>query len=128
MQELDTDVPHFTGAQLGQRAENIRHQGTKGLVLRSSGNKDDEGYSEIPGVLLMAEARVSRDESVELAGRRSEEGTIVQRGLPHFRDRSNFVARQVSTESMGHALVKQNSHGPRSIPWPARGPRSRAHE
>ncbi len=43
MQELDTDVPHFTGAQLVQRAEHIRHQGTKELVLRVLGNKNDEG-------------------------------------------------------------------------------------
>ena len=43
MQELDTNVPHFTGAQLGQRVEHIRRQGTKGLVLRASGNKNDDG-------------------------------------------------------------------------------------
>ena len=76
--KLDTNAPYLTWLQFRQQSAQLRHQRTEKLVLGASGNENDDGYRELRNVLLVAEALVGRDEYVELAGRRSKEGAIVQ--------------------------------------------------
>jgi hypothetical protein len=99
---------NLSWAQLGQRSLQGRYQNEKLREPVGLGTKDDDAEGPAGDPLLLGQAPVDRDESIEPIPHCVEQGTVGEVSPAHFGGSPHFVAGERPTESARHAGIEQD--------------------
>ena len=110
IRRLATHSHRFPGPQASQRLFDAGQERAQVVNVVAGRQHDNNADSETRKILLILDALIDRQESVELLVGELEQCPVLDAGPAHVLDRLDFMAEQLAFEPFRDAFIEKEAH------------------